>query len=180
GHQGVLQHRAQYQGEVLARRFRARIFAMDHLALFGDLDFWIQGARRLGADRLVRWSTAPTHGPTATVENAQGPPMPGHDRRDRFMRAVERPRGAEIANLLVAIGISEHDLLDPGATVELTPIDRVGQESVHGGRRSLQCIEPLEQWHDVEVTARWIAAELVKTGQPCRSEERRVGKAWRP
>src|SRR2546430_450122 len=117
-----------------------------------------QRAARRGADRLVRWSTAPTHGPTATVENAQGPPMPGHDRRDRFMRAVERPRGAEIANLLVAIGISEHDLLDPGAPVELTPIDRVGQESVHGGRRPLQCIEPLEQWHDVEVTARWIAA----------------------
>ena len=139
---------------------------MDHLALLGDLDLRIKCSGRLGADRLVRWSTAPTHGPTAPVENAQAPPVPGDDRRDRFMRAVERPCGAEVADLLVAIGVTEHDFLDPGATVELTAVDRVGEKGVHRGRRSLQRIEPLEQWHDIEITARWIAVELVKTGQP--------------
>ena len=81
------------------------------------------------------------------------------------MRPIERPRGAEIAHLLAAIRISEHDLLDSGTTIELTTVDRVGKERIHRGRRSLQRIQPLEQRHDIQVTPRWIGVELVKTGQ---------------
>src|SRR5207237_7322463 len=114
----------------------------------------------------ARWASPPPHTPSAAVENTQRASVPGHHRRDQFMRAVECPRGAEVTNLFVAVGIAEHDLLDSAATIQLTPVDRVGEERVHRGRRSLQRIQPFEERHDIELTARWIAGELVKPGQP--------------
>src|ERR671937_3052119 len=104
---------------------------MDDLALLGDLDPGISRGCRLREDCFMRRAAASTHGSTPAMKDSQCPSVAGDDRRDRLVRAVERPGGTEIAALLVAVRIAEHHLLDPAAPVELSRIQRIAQQRLH-------------------------------------------------
>ena len=145
---------------------------MDDLALLGDLDLGVSRTRRLRQDRLVRRAAAATDRAATTVEDPKRPAMSRHHGGDRLVGAVERPGRAHVANLFVAIGISEHHLLDPAPPIELSGVRRVGEQGFQRCRRALQGIASLEQRDNVDLTARRRGPQVVEAGKP--GEEQRV------
>ena len=65
------ERRGDQRLEVAARRGRMGVLGGDHLTLLGDPQRAVDAARRLGQDRLVGRSAAPTDGAAAAVEQAQ-------------------------------------------------------------------------------------------------------------
>jgi hypothetical protein len=51
------------------------------------------------------------------MEDPQRSAVAGNHRRNRFVRTIQRPGGAEIANFLVAVRVAEHDLLDSTSAI---------------------------------------------------------------
>jgi hypothetical protein len=97
------------------------------------------------------------------MEDAQLPPMPRDDRGDCFVRAVERPGRGKIPDLLVAVRVAEHHLLDPAPAVELAGIDRVAKQALDDRGGALERLGGFEERHDVHVALRRVGGQVMKS-----------------
>ena len=106
-----LQHAGDDVIEVLPAEFRIEIFSGNDLALFGDADARLHGARGLRQDRLVARAAAATDRPAAAVKYPQLDAAALEHIDQRHLGLVELPARRQKAAVLVAVGIAEHDLL---------------------------------------------------------------------
>ena len=85
-----------------------RVFRGDHLALLGEADLPVHGARRLREDRLVARAAAAADGAAAAVEEAQRDAVLARSAREqldqRDLGAVQLPvAGEEPPSLLLSL-----------------------------------------------------------------------------
>lgn len=148
--------RGSHQGfEVAAADLGVGVFGGDDLALFGQADLAVHGARGLGQDGLVARAAATSHGAAAAVEEAQrqradlAQLVEQLDQRD--LGAVELPGRGEHAAVLVAVGVAEHDVLFAAAAVHQAADAGQRIELAHDLGRDAQVADGLEQRHDDQV-----------------------------
>ncbi len=89
--QGGLEHGGQGQLQVAGGEARQPVLVGHDLALFGDLDGPVDGAERLGEDRLVGGPTAAADRPPPPVEEAQGHPVLLSQVAQDALRLVDLP-----------------------------------------------------------------------------------------
>ncbi len=155
---GEVLHRRQILGSRLGcfrlqegRFERRRVFAGDDLALLGDANGTLDGADRLGEDRLVARSAAAADRAAATMKEAQPDIVAPEYFDERDLRLVELPaRGQETA-ILVAVGVAQHDLLDAAAAFEQARVFRQAQQLVHHVAAMAQILDRFEERHDIEI-----------------------------
>ena len=94
------------------------VLAGDHLALLGDADLSRHAAWRLRQDGLIARSAAAAHRAAAAVEQAQLDAVPLEDLDQLDLGLVQLPVRSEVAAVLVAVRIAEHDLLHIAAALE--------------------------------------------------------------
>ena len=98
--------------EVATADFRVGVFGGNDLALLGQSDLPVHGARRLGENGLVARASAAPHRAAAPVEEAQGDAIEGSEHPgQRRGGAVKLPGAGEEPPVLVAVGIAQHDVL---------------------------------------------------------------------
>src|SRR3546814_13275432 len=93
--------------------FASAVFGGDHLALFGDADAALDGARRLRADRRERRSTAAPHRPAAAVDKLHPAARRPEHRCERTRCLGKFPGRGDVASILVRIGIVNLLVLNP-------------------------------------------------------------------
>ena len=164
-HQDMFEGGAEHQLEIMPRGFRTRVFSVDDLALFGDLDSGIGGRCGLRQDRLMSGAAPAADGPAAAMEDPQPASVSCDDCGDGFVRSVERPRRGKISNFFIAVRVTQHHLLDAIPAVELTRIDGITQEALDDRRSALERLGRLEERDDVEVAPRRVCSQVVKSCQ---------------
>jgi hypothetical protein len=112
-HQARLQRGGDQQFQVAPADFRVREFRGDDLALFGQADLAVHGARRLRQDRLVARAAAAADGAAAAVEQAQAHAGALEDLDQFQLGLVQLPVRGQEAAVLVRVRIAEHDFLQP-------------------------------------------------------------------
>ena len=122
----------------------------EHFALLGHADLRVVAAGRLGEDRLGRRAAAARDAAAAAVEKREAEPALLADVGDRFLRLEQRPVRGEVAAILVAVGVAEHDLLVIAARLEMRAVGLVIEHLVEDAGRGLEIAERLEERRDVE------------------------------
>src|SRR3954470_20267831 len=97
--------------EVLPAKLGVEILSGDHLALLGDADAGLHGARRLRQDGLVARSAAATDRAAAAMKYPQLNAAALKDIDKSHLGLEQLPARGQKAAVLVAVGIAEHDLL---------------------------------------------------------------------
>jgi hypothetical protein len=87
---------------------------------------------------------------TAAVEELQPDAILAGDFMDRLLGFVQFPVGGEVAAVLVAVRIAEHDLLEVAARFQMVAVDRIGEQGLHDARCRTQVFDRLEQRTDVQ------------------------------
>src|SRR5690606_15620755 len=135
--------------QVPAPDFGVLVLALDHLALFGQPDLAVYRAGGLGNDGLEAGASAAGDRTAAPVEEAEPDPALLEDLDEFAFRAVERPVGGEIAAVLVAVGIAEHDFLNTALRApDPRPDFRKVQPRGHDVGSAFEVGNGFEQWHD--------------------------------
>ncbi len=114
-----------------ARR-RQRVLVRDDLALLGHLDLAVEGAPRLGEDRVVGRAAAAADRAAAAVEEPQPYAVAARDVAQLALGAVDLPLRGRDAGLLVGVRVAQHHLLHVAAQRDQPAVGRVGR----GGRRA--------------------------------------------
>ncbi len=148
------QERAQDLFEVPLCDRQAAVAGKDDFALFGDFKGRRLGRGRAGLNGATHWTAATSHCPTPTVENDEL-----HASRDGrlcqvLLRAVGRPCRRQVAPVLVAVRIADHDLLAIAARPHRGPIRRTGQHARQDSAAVVELGDRLEERHHVETTCR--------------------------
>ena len=95
---------------------------------------------RLSANRAPGWTAAAGDGASPAVKHRQRDPVVVAHARDRFLRAVQRPVRGNVAAVLVAVGVADHDHLRSAGR----PVPPV---AVHGEIRR-------DPWRGIEIVER--------------------------
>src|SRR4029078_6577375 len=130
------------------------VLARDDFALLGDADLPLHAALGLREDGLIaRTATAPDGG-AAALEQAQLDTMPFEylDQLDGGL--VQLPVRGEIAAVLVAVRVAQHDFLHTAAALQHATVFGYGEQRFHDGAAAAQISDRLEQRNDVEGKAR--------------------------
>src|SRR5262249_18630011 len=150
-----LQRRFQRGGgqrfDVAPSDLRARIFRRNYLALLGDADRSLHGAARLRQDCLVARPAAAADGAAAAVEQAKSHAVPAKHLDQRDLRLVQLPPRRQETAILVAVGVTEHHLLQVAAALQQPRVDRQGQQPIHDVAATAQVVDGLEQRDNVYV-----------------------------
>src|SRR5207244_2690560 len=102
------------RGETVAER--------NDLALLGESNPAVEAAWRLREDGPVRASAAAPDRPSTAMEQSKTDAViPAHFRQAR-LRIVQRPVGGQVAAVLAAVRVAEHDLLKVAAGSYLQPV----------------------------------------------------------
>ena len=81
----------------------------DRLSLFGDAQATAQGLAGLRADREVRRTAAAADGAAAAVEDGEHHAGFVCDLREGALRPTKRDCARDVADLLSAVGVADHD-----------------------------------------------------------------------
>ena len=130
---------------------RLEYFAGDDLALLGDADGALHGAPRLRQNCLIARPTAAADRAAATVKKTQADVVAPKDLDQLDLGLVELPPGGEKSAILVAVRVSEHDLLRLAAAAQQPHVIRQCEQRVHDCAGVAQIVDGLEQRHDVDV-----------------------------
>ena len=136
--------------------FRVGVFGAYDFALFRKTDLAAHRTGRLGQDGLVAGAAAAPHGPAATMEHPQldgtGPGLGGElvEQLDQCnLGQVQLPVAGKDATILVAVGITQHDVLLGTAAPHQRRHAGQGIELAHDHGRIAQVFDGLEQrYHD--------------------------------
>ena len=143
GHQGF---------EVAAANLGVGVLAADHLALLGQSDLPVHGARRLGKDRLVAGATAPAHRTAPAVKQAQRDAVlraqRAKQRHQSQLGVVELPVAGKETAILVAVAVAQHDFLLAAAAQHQLGDAGQGVELAHDGGGQAQVTNGFKQRHD--------------------------------
>ncbi|SOT40155.1 hypothetical protein F01_260221 [Burkholderia cenocepacia] len=140
-----LERRGDDRLEVAPADRRVRELARDHLALFGQADLAVHGARRLRQDRLVGRAAPAADRAAAAMEQPQRDLALAEQVDEREFRAIQLPVRREEAAVLVAVRVAEHHFLF-GALMRDQRVDARQREVVaHDARRVAQVGDRLEQ-----------------------------------
>jgi hypothetical protein len=135
---------------VAVRQVAEGVAERDDLALLGEAYATVLHGARHGANGLARTAATTADGAAATVEQAQVHAFPAAHRTELVLCAVQRPVRHPVAAILVAVGVAEHDLLEPAPRLELQPVYGIGEEGGHAVGAVAQVVNGLEQRHEVE------------------------------
>src|SRR5579871_4082654 len=103
----------------------------DDLALLREADAPVEAAGGLRDDRATGAPAAAPDGAAAPVKEAQADAgLFAHPGKAR-LRVVQRPYGGQIAAVLAAVRVAEHDLLEVAARLQMEPVGAVGEERAH-------------------------------------------------
>ena len=123
----------------------------EHLPLLGEPEAAVERFRGEREDAACRW-------PTATAERAAAAVEEGDlhaPRRCRFveplLRCLEAPTGGQVAAVLRAVGISDHDDLPVAAAGQMGGIVRLIEDLGEGVVAVGEVVDLLEQRHDGDV-----------------------------
>jgi hypothetical protein len=119
--------------------------------LFGDADRAIHCARGLRQHGLIARAYAAADRAAATVKESQAHIVLATYLEQGDLSLVQFPPRCQIASVLVAVGIAEHDFLHVVSGLEQVPIRLQRQQSCHDGTAAAQVVYGLEQRHDVEI-----------------------------
>ena len=156
--QRAFQHRRKQRFEVALRQIGIPVFARNDFALLGEAQEAVHRACGLRANRLVARPAAATDAAAATVEQTQTNTVLCKSFDERCLRTIERPVGREVAAVLVAVAVAEHDLLRVALRFEPTAIERMRKRSSHHFRRGFQVFNRLEQGRNRHRQVRHFAA----------------------
>ncbi len=120
----------------------------DDLALLGDADAAADGAGRLGQDGAVGRAAAASDGAAAAVEQRHHHIVGGTRRGQRVLSLIKLPVGGQIAGVLVAVGVADHDRLPATGAGQVGRVAGMGKERGHHLRRGAQVGPRLEQWRE--------------------------------
>src|SRR5690625_7828252 len=101
------------------RDWRGGVAERDDLALFRKPDSPVMNDRRHRQDGLVSAPTAPADRSAAAVEEPEVDGVLTADLSEGPLGKVQRPGGHPVAAVLVAVGVSEHDLPTAAARMGL-------------------------------------------------------------
>jgi hypothetical protein len=141
---------------------RDRVAGGNHLALLGQFDPAVDGAggwARMAT--LVGPPPRPREPPRPWKKVVADAPL-GEERGERFLRGPERPRRAEVAELLVGVGVANHHLLGVALGGERRLVHGLVQEGGEGLQGVAQSLLLLEQGHDLQ--GRPVAADGAELG----------------
>src|SRR5262245_63296354 len=158
--------------QVATRQLGVSVPGGDGLALLGHPKAPAQRARRLGADGPARRSSAPRHRPAAAVEDREHYLIGLAYARDRLLRSVERPVRGQVAAVLVAVRVADHDHLLAAARRQMRAIDGKREELLEDAGGGVEIVEGFEEGHDLECRL---------DARPSREEEQgqEIGRAAR-
>ena len=131
--QARLHGRRDQRLQVAPAEFRVAVLAGDDLALLGDAQAAGHAACGLRENGFVRRAAAPADGAAAAVEQAQLHAVIAKRVHQPHLGAIQRPVGGEIAAVLVAVRVAEHDLLPVVPLREPRAIERHGKGVAHDG-----------------------------------------------
>ena len=106
-----LERRGREHLEVVAADLRVRVLDADDLALLGDPDLALHGAVRLREHGLVGRPAAATDRTAAAVEQPQAHVVTVEGLHERDLGLEQFPARSQVAAVLVAVAVAEHDLL---------------------------------------------------------------------
>src|SRR5690606_15402170 len=144
------EHRAHQLLEVAPRDLREGVAEGDHLALLGQTDPSIVSDPGHGEDRLVGAPAPASDGATATAEQTEIDIVLATYLAQTALRLVKGPVGHPVAAILVAVRITEHDLLETTPRREQRSIGLVLVELLHEIVRGLEILDRFEQRHEIE------------------------------
>ena len=144
-HQARFERGGDQQFEVAAADLGVRELGGDDLALFGQADLAVDGARRLRQDRFVARPAAAPDGAAAAVEQAQLDAGVGEHLDQVDLGLVQLPVGGQEAAVLVGVGVAEHDFLQLALARDQLRHQRQRHPFVHDAGRALQVGDGLEQ-----------------------------------
>src|SRR5450759_4494308 len=110
---------------------RIRVPGKQYLSLFRHLEATLYRAGRLAQNRPMKRSATAPDGSPASVKKREVDtcrPCPG---RQLLLRSVQPPVGGDIAGILVAVRIAQHDLLLSIPCVDLQTKYRVVIQGLH-------------------------------------------------
>jgi len=139
--------------EVAACHRRIGVLGSDDLALFGQADRPVHRARWEGQDRLICRPATAADGAAASVEEPQVNAGASSHRSQRRLGRRQAPLRAEIAAVLVGVGVPHHHLLAVAARSDDVGVHAVVQHRLEDAGAALQILDRLEQRHDVELRA---------------------------
>jgi hypothetical protein len=131
--------------QVAAGQARGAVLGGDDLALLGDPEGTRDRARRLRPDRLVAGPAAATDRAAAAVEEPQPDAVLAGHLDQRQLGPVERPVGGEVAAVLVAVGVAEHDLLRLAAGADQRPVEGLVEHRLQRRTGGGEVVDGLEQ-----------------------------------
>ena len=155
--QGRLQRGRHQRFQVAPANFRVGVFRPDHLALFGQANLPAHRAWRLGQDGLVAGATAAAYCAAPAMEQSEldlvcfGELVKQLDQHN--LGAVKLPVAGENATVLVAVGVTQHDLLLAAAARYQLGNAGQGVKLAHDGRGMAQVFNRLKQRHNNQVVA---------------------------
>ena len=125
-----LDHRGKARLEVLPCKLREVVLVRDDFALLGHLQEAVHSSLRLGQDRLGGRPASSPDGPSTTMEQPKGNPVPLCDVPQHALGLVDFPLRGRDAGVLVRVGVTEHHLLDVSARRDDGAIARNREELV--------------------------------------------------
>ena len=137
--------------EIALRDRRIGVARRHGLALLGHAQSAAERRRGLRADRLARGTTATTECAAAAVEDREHDVGSGNRRCERELRAPQRDRRRDIADLFTRVGVADHHLQ---LATELAAQDRIGERLGDDPIGALEILELLEQRHRPQLARR--------------------------
>jgi hypothetical protein len=110
----------------------------------------VDGPRRLGVDRDIARAAAPADGAAPAVEEDPADAVLGHQLGEADLRLVDAPAGRYVPDVLVRIGVPEHDLLLVADRPQRRPVDRRREQGAHRVGRVGQRLAGFEERHDAQ------------------------------
>ena len=133
---------------------QAAVAGKNDFTLFGDLEGRRLGRGRPGLNRAAHRTAATADRPAPPVEHNELHARRGGGLRQVLLRAVRRPRRGQVATVLVAVRIADHDLLAIAARPHRGAIRRTGQHARQDVAAVFELGDRLEQRHHVEPAGR--------------------------
>ena len=101
-----------------------RVLGGEHLALLGHLQAAVDGARRQRQDRVVGRTAAAPDRAAPAVEEDPADAVASQHLGDPTLSAVGPPAGCHVADVLVGVGVADHDLLVIPDRAQRLAVDR--------------------------------------------------------
>src|SRR5215207_9707809 len=160
-----LEDRGEHGVEVASSQAADAVLEGDYLSLLCYSDLAVQGAWRLGHDRLIAGTAASTGAASASMEEAQLYAVLAGQRGEESLCLVQGPVARNVARVLAGIAVAEHDLLQVPAAGHRRSVEWVLQQAPQHVGRPLQVLHGLEEGSDAQEAPRAPAA-LVRLQQP--------------